>query len=184
MLLAKFNFMKKILIIVTILLIIFVLVINEEEKPSVIADECEIVREYKIVRGDSLYPLIEDGQEVEALMGYYDCNEVSRGDVVLYSHAGNNNPLIKVVRGMPGDSFALVEVDGGWNILINNESLKTSTGANYLVNGKKYQMLSLYETENILENTFLILGEITGGGVDSTSFGLVHKSSLIARVDF
>ncbi len=176
--------MKKTLIIVTIILIIFVLSVNKEEPAPAIEQGCDIVIEYKIVRGDSLYPLIENGQEVEALMGYYDCNEVSRGDVVLYSHAGNNNPLIKVVRGMPGDSFALVEVDGGWNILINDEILKTSTGANYLVNGKKYQMLSLYETNNISEDTFLILGEITGGGVDSTSFGLVHKSSLIARIDF
>lgn len=179
--------MKKILTISAVfLIIIFVLVlaIDRKEPSSAINQDCEIMREYKTVRGHSLSPLIKNGQEVEALMGYYDCNEVSRGDIALYSYPGSSDPLIKVVRGIPGDKFTLSRVDGGWNILINDEPLKTSTGEYYLVNGKKYQMLSLYETDSIPENTFLILGEMIGGGIDSTSFGLVDKSSLIARVDF
>lgn len=50
---------------------------------------CPVRAEKRIVRGDSLTPLIKNGDEVEILFGYYICHQVKRGEVVAYSYAGN-----------------------------------------------------------------------------------------------
>jgi len=121
-----------------------------------------------------------------ALFGYYDCNEIKKGDIVLYDYAGSKTPLIKIIRAIPGDSFELVEKDSGrWNILINGEILKNSEGNPYLISGKRYEMLALYERSyqsEIPEEAYLLLGNITSGATDSTRFGFVSQRGILAKV--
>jgi len=86
-----------------------------------------------------------------------------------------------------GDKFELSETDRGWNILINGKILKNSEGNPYLVTGKSYEMLSLYEKDygkSLLENTYLILGNIVQGSLDSTRFGLIDKSDILGKVEY
>jgi len=148
-------------------------------------EECPVHEEERIVRGSSLSPLIEDGQVVKVIFSYYECNEIKRNDIVLYSYAGNEAPLIKIVKGIPGDEFNLQEADGGWHILINGEVVKNSEGIPYLISGKRYQMLSLYEKEyinGIADNAYLILGNIPSGATDSTRFGFVSAKDILGKV--
>lgn len=131
-------------------------------------------------------PLLEEGQEVRALYGYYDCNDVSRGDIVLFSYTGSETPLIKRVRALPDDTFALVESNGAWNILVNNEILKNSAGAPYALDNNAARLLQLYEHDyngTVPENAYMLLGEFPEGSTDSTRFGLVDKSGILALVD-
>ncbi len=147
--------------------------------------ECPVELRSKTVRGSSLYPLIEDGEEVEALFGYYDCGEIERGDVILYDYSGNDNLLIKVVRGVPEDEFRLIEEDSGWRISINGAILKNSVGDFYLLNENGYNMLSMYERDYggiIPESAYLLLSEKVSGAMDSSRFGLVHKGDILAKV--
>jgi len=47
-------------------------------------------------------------------------------------------------------------------------------------------MLSLYERDYkgvIPENAYLLLGNRASGSVDSTTFGLVDKSGIVAKVE-
>jgi len=47
-------------------------------------------------------------------------------------------------------------------------------------------MLSLYEKDYhgvIPENTYLLLGEVTSGSLDSTRFGLIDKSSVLGKIE-
>jgi len=154
-----------------------------------ISSECDIKVEERAVRGNSLTPLARDGQKVRILFGYYDCHDIKRNDIVLYSYAGSgsDSPLIKIVRAVPGDSYKLQRANGGWHILINGEILKNSEGVPYLVSGKKYEMLALYEpgyaVNGVNENTYLILGEIPSGAVDSTRFGFISGSEIIAKAE-
>lgn len=148
--------------------------------------DCSIKTEEMIVRGSSLSPLIESGQTIKALFGYYDCNEIERGDVVLFDYAGNKNPVIKIVKGISGDKFELRKSDSGWNIIVNNKIVKNSENKPYLISGNAYKMLSLYEKDYkgiIPENAYLLLGNRVSGSVDSTTFGLVDKSGIIAKVE-
>lgn len=149
---------------------------------------CSYQLEKRIVRGSSLEPLIRNGQEVKVFFNYYKCNEIRRNDIVLYSYAGNNAPLIKIVKGIPGDSFKLVKAgENQWYILINGEVLKNSQRIPYLISGEKYQLLSIYEKNYqgiIPENAYLLLGNSPSGSTDSTSFGLVSQQDILAKVEY
>jgi signal peptidase I len=132
--------------------------------------DCSTTTELLTVQGTSLDPFIKPGQTIKALFGYYDCHEIKRGDVVLFDYAGNKNPVIKIVKGVSGDKFELRQLDS----------------RAYLIYGNAYKMLSLYEKDYkgvIPKNAYLLLGNRISGSVDSTTFGLVEKSDIIAKVE-
>jgi len=149
-------------------------------------NDCLIKTEEMIVRGSSLDPLIKSDQTIKALFGYYDCNKIKREDIVLFDYAGNKNSVIKIVKGISGDKFELRQLDGGWNIIVNNKIVKNSENKPYLISGNAYKMLSLYEKDYkgvIPEDAYLLLGDRISGSVDSTTFGLIDKSGIIAKVE-
>lgn len=157
-------------------------------KDRVTDRQCLIKVEERIVRGNSLAPLIKPGEKVKALFGYYHCHKIEREDIILYSYPGNNVPLIKVVKGIPEDSFELEKIDNkGWYILINGNVLKNSEGIPYLISGNRYKMLALYQRDyqgRIPEGAYLLLGNLPSGSTDSTCFGLVGKQGILAKVVF
>jgi signal peptidase I len=104
--------------------------------------------------------------------------------LIVYSYGGNENLLIKIVKGLPGDKFSLQKTEGGWHILINGKVLKNSENKPYLLDERSYRMLSLYERDYkgvIPENAYLILGNLVSGTLDSTSFGLVGKQDILGK---
>ncbi len=149
--------------------------------------QCEINIEKRIVRGSSLEPLIKNGQEIKILLNYYQCNQIKRNDIVLYSYAGNSAPLIKIVKGIPGDSFRIIETGkGGWYILINGEILRNFENKPYLISDRrKFNLLRIYEKSyqgKIPEGAYLLLGNLIYGSLDSTQFGFVEKKDIIGKV--
>ena len=150
---------------------------------SSVTAETETSLETVIVRGDSLAPFLLAGQEVKICRGYYRSHPVERNDVVLVDYAGNENDLIKIVKGVAGDRLALQEEDvsRGWNILINGKVLSNSEGRDYVITGKRYKMISLYAGV-IPENVYLILGNVPSGSLDSTRFGLIDERQIVAMV--
>lgn len=129
---------------------------------------------------------IAEGESVKLLFGYYTCNEVLRDDFIAYDYGGRETPLVKQVRGIPGDVFKIVQdADLYWRLAINNEIQKTSEGKEYLFDENTKKMLSLYEDSYrglIPENAYLILGNVVTGSVDSSRFGLVGKQDILAKV--
>lgn len=148
--------------------------------------DCYIRVEEMIVRGNSLDPLIKPEQTIKAFFDYYNCHEIKREDIVLFNYAGKKNPVIKIVKGISRDKFELRETEGGWNIIVNNQIVRNSEAKPYLISGNAYKMLSLYEKDYkgvIPEDAYLLLGNRVSGSVDSTTFGLVDKSGIIAKVE-
>ena len=149
--------------------------------------DCELKTEERIVRGDSLSPVLEPGQKIKIFFDHYNCYEVKREDIVVLEYAGNPNPLVKIIKGLPGDSFYLEKNKSDWNILINNEILKNSEGNPYVLSEQRQKMLSLYERDyggKIPSESFLVLGNKVFGTVDSSYFGLIGKSSILGKVNF
>ena len=177
---------KKLYIILSVLIVILIFLNSEKFSLDPKIKDCFIETEERIVKGSSLSPLVKPGQTIKALFGYYNCNEIKRGDVVLFNYAGNKNPLIKIVKGISGDKFQLKQLDSSWNIIVNNKIVKNSEDKPYLISGNAYKMLSLYEKDYkgiIPENTYLLLGNRVSGSLDSTTFGLVDKNGIIAKVE-
>lgn len=136
------------------------------------------------VRGNSLAGLIEEGEDLKILVGYYRCHQVEREDIVAYNYAGSELPVVKIVKGISGDKFKLEKSKAGcgWNILINGGIVKNSQGKDYCLNEQGNKMLSLYErTYNgiIPDEAYLILGNLTEGSLDSSNFGLVGKNDFL-----
>jgi len=146
---------------------------------------CEVEEKPLKVNGGSLAGLVEDGAEMKVLMGYYNCNEVKKGDIVLYSYSSERNPLIKIVKGVPGDKFELKKTLAGcWNLLINNEVSKNFQNEPYCLTEQGNRMLSLYIDDYngvIPENAYLILGNLVVGSMDSSRFGLVGRQDLVGK---
>lgn len=146
---------------------------------------CPIKEKKFTVRGESLRGVIDPGEEITALVGYYACHEAERGDVVLYNYAGNSDHIIKIVKGIPGDSLVLGEAAGGSRILINKEVARTSANNPYLLDERSSRLLSLYIKDYngvIPAEAYLLLGNVESGTLDSTRFGLVGKKDIVGKV--
>ena len=148
--------------------------------------DCATKERQVVVTGTSLEPLIKTGTKVKVLDNYYACNPVKRGDIVIYNYAGNANPLIKIARGIPGDSFDFAAAAGGWNIILNKQVLQNSAKQPYILTDAAKRLLSLYAVDYkgvIPPDGYLILGDNPGGSLDSGSFGLVGRDDLTGRVE-
>ncbi len=185
------NFKKEnklFLLISIVLLIVFIFFISflkENNNNHLKNNECLIKKIEKTVRGMSLFPLFKTGDRIEIYAGYYNCHPVKRNDVVIYHYNGDKNPLIKIIKGIPGDKFKLRKINTGWSIYINNKILKNSEGIPYLLNNDRSKMLLLYERtyRNIIPNkSYLILGNVPSGSLDSTIFGFIGKNDILGKV--
>lgn len=138
------------------------------------------------VQGDSLEGIISSGASVHIYEGFYDCNEVQRGDVVAYNYAGNKNPIIKIIYAIPGDYWFVSERSTGTTVYINNVKAIARNGSEFIFLGKRSDMLSLYAREYpiIPPRTYLLFGTIQTGSLDSSRFGLVDQKDIIGKVAF
>lgn len=190
----KFIFVSGTIII--IIAVLFILdagkkpfqILKKQSFDSAQSPNCPVEEKQEIVRGDSLEPIVKNGQEVKILYGYYKCNEVKRDDIVAFDYKGNPAPIIKIIKAVPQDKFGFVQSKekNGWHILVNNKILKNSQGIPYLINATSYKLLSLYEHDfkgMMPKNVYLILGNLPTGSLDSTRFGLVGKDGIIGKVE-
>lgn len=147
---------------------------------------CNITEEVFFIKGDSLSGIFEDGEKIFAEKNYYACNPVQRGDLVLYSYAGAKNPIVKIVKGVPGDYFLVEPFQEKKHVLrINGLLLLNSKDELYVFDERRAGVLKMYFESYggvIPEDSYLILGNLAKGSIDSTRFGLVHKSDFIGRV--
>lgn len=145
---------------------------------------CPIRSQQFTVNGESMAPFIKSGEIIQGLLGYYNCHAIQRGDVVLVYYAGDAYPLVKFVRGVPGDSFSLEQIQNVYTLKINGEVVDNSEKIPYRINDSGYRMLSLYADNyhnTIPANAYLILGDNPDGSLDSERFGLVGKLDIVGK---
>ncbi len=151
---------------------------------TVVYTEC-FTEEIKVVQGSSMEPLFSSGDSVRTLAGFYDCNPVKRGDVVLIEYPGQNTPLLKRVHAIPGDNFYVFEIESGWGISVNEVELKNTAGAPYRFTAERVQHIAndARGYQGIIpDRYYLVLGEDTAGSMDSTISGLFSGEMFTAKV--
>jgi len=143
--------------------------------------------EFFKVRGDSLAPLINSGETIKLVYNYYNFNPVNRGDIIVYKYNGNDAPIIKIVKAIPGDSWQLEKNNqlNSYQIKVNGLALKNSQNEFYKIPASDIHMLRLYVENHptIPQNTYLILGNQPSGSLDSTKFGLISKNDILGKVE-
>lgn len=163
---------------------------NQQQEQQNADPDCIITPEQKTIRGDSMHPRFEADEEIIALTNFYDCNEVQRDDIVLISYPGNEKPLIKFIRGLPGDDYAFSEIGAEtekkhWHLSLNGETLQNSAGEPYVFNQETKKEIQKYQDvygNSIPESRYLVMGDDPRGSMDSTQFGLMSKNTVIAKV--
>ena len=174
---------KKVLIsiIVLIAVVLVTAFLLHEKEPL----ECVTSESLEIVNGDSMEPLLMNGQSVRVLYGYYNCNEINREDIIIINYSGSSDPLVKSVKAVENDRFHLLNVESGWNIMVNGEILKNSQGIPYSISKGGKDMISIYlqsYNNTIPLGAYLVLGEKSSGSVDSTKFGLIGKEDILGKI--
>ena len=71
-----------------IIFIVFFLVLLQILFQEIPENKCIFKVEKKQVRGNSLSPLVNDGDKIKALYGYYNCHPIKRDDIVLVRYSG------------------------------------------------------------------------------------------------
>jgi signal peptidase I len=147
------------------------------------------------VEGTSMRPTLQSGEFVlvdkisywEVNLGPFDfllpgrsngdylLGGPSRGDVVVFHSPGDRSrDFVKRVIGLPGDT--IVVRDG--TVFVNGVALEESEyTAPY---GPTYQR----GLQTVPQDHYFVLGDNRNNSQDSTSFGPVHKSSIVGKVIF
>lgn len=147
---------------------------------------CPVELARRVVSGSSLQGIIRDGEEVLIEFGYYACRPVARGDIVAYRYGGNERPIIKIARGIPGDTLALESGESdAWYLVINGERVHDAAGKFYILDASQARMISLYVRDYggvIPAESYLLLGSASAASLDSRQFGLAAKADILGRV--
>lgn len=81
----------------------------KQEEPESLNTDCFITKQ-RTIKGISMSPLFENGEEVTTYENYYDCNEIQRGDIVIFNFKTRDGDFLKKIRGMPNDLLEFEEV--------------------------------------------------------------------------
>ena len=97
-----------------------------------------------------------------------------------------NMPLIKIIKAVPGDHFAIKPWPKNPKVkflYVNHKLVKNSAGTPYFLTKEGRAMIDLYAKsyKNIIpKDSYLVLGDSPKGTLDASRFGLIHKSAIIA----
>jgi len=137
----------------------------------------------RVLSGNSLSPALLSGDQLLFLGGYYQCNPVERGDLVLHRWGDRKN-VAKFVRGLAGDLLEVREiVPDQWRLELNGRPLHNSLGAEYILTEKKSALIKIY-ARKLKADEVLLLGDRIHGSHDSTVFGLIKKHQLAGKLIF
>lgn len=137
------------------------------------------------VRGLSLVPLIKPGDRIDAVPVSCLEGQPEHGWLIILRSGGSENPLVKIIKAVPGDRFTLVPAQetGAQHLEINGVTAANSEGVPYRFHGNRARMIGIYESGYdgvIPEGAFLVLGDDPHGSLDAGKIGLIHISDVIA----
>lgn len=144
---------------------------------------CIDYSDVRTLSGNSLSPALLSGDQLLFFGGYYKCNPIKYGDLVLYRWGDNKN-VAKFVRGLSGDQLAVEQVSANqWRLELNGQPLHNSLGDDYILSEKKSALIRLY-ARKLKANEVLLLGDKPDGSHDSSVFGLVKTDQLAGKLVF
>ncbi len=128
------------------------------------------------VGSESMVPTLEVWDRVLINKLAYDLDEPERGDIVLFrSPEGGEDPLIKRVVGLPGDT---IEVSHD-RLHVNGELQREP-----YVNDDYRELQASYGPQRVPPDHVFVMGDNRGNSQDSRVFGPVPQENLIGEALF
>lgn len=158
--------------------VISLLILTNLSAQSFATDKsCSRDIEIVIVNGTSMSPQLKDKEEVSLDKNFYSCNQIKRGDIIVFEIPGRKNRIIKKVYAIPGDKF---EYKNG-HIYINGKIAKNSVNQEYKIESK---MLQLYATDypQLPKDSYLVLGDEPHGTFDASKMGFIDRKQIVGHV--
>ena len=148
--------------------------------------ECVTSRKEILLKDKLMQESYVEGTEFQVLQNYYKCNPILRNDIVMFRVASDQDSVMRIVRGIPGDRVELSEdkEKKAWNIKINGEYLSFRQGKYFFGSLAAPPPLQLYlnENESVLQpGYYLLFSSVAPGGQDSSAFGVVEKKAIEAK---
>lgn len=130
------------------------------------------------VTGSSMEPLIQNGAEVSVIEKYYTCSgKVSRWDIIVFQL--NDQPLIKIVKAIPGDIIKFESEQ----MFINAELMKNSIGEIYRFSPQEINLMKAYLHDGTLQLwAFFVFWDNVSHSLDSRKVWAVWIESFQAKV--
>ncbi len=152
-------------------------------KNSPCPDKREMVMQDYYMRG-----IIEKDHRYTALINYYACNPIQKGDYVLYRFAPNVPPVVRIVRAVEGDKFELKKDKKrkAWNIFINGDLLVVGNEAHFFGTDVAIPPLGLAlasRRAGLLPGDVALFSSWAPGDLDSSIFGLANIEDIIGKVE-
>jgi len=149
----------------------------------VIAPPCEIRSITKVIDGNSMSPLLKNGEKIRLLQDFYKCShqELQVGDLVAYEYGGSKNLLIKKIIATPANRVFIKN-----NILfVDDQEVKNSIGESYEFSKGELNMLKIYisKDQKIPENSYFILGDNIYNSTDSRKFGAISAKNIWGKFE-
>lgn len=134
------------------------------------------------VNGSSMYPTLEDKDQLIVEKISYRFGKPKRFDIIVFNEkeAGKEEPVhyIKRIIGLPGETVCIT--DG--KIYIDGEELEDTYG--YYSNQQEMEGYDFSEPELIGDDEYFVLGDNRNDSLDSRKIGCISKWDIIGKAVF
>ncbi len=131
------------------------------------------------VNGSSMYPTLEDGDQLIVEKFSYRFTAPKRFDIIVFNEmeTGKKEPVhyIKRIIGLPGETIQIT--DG--KIYIDGEELEENYG--YYLHQEKMEGYDASEPVLIGEDEYFVLGDNRNDSLDSRKIGCKKKQDIIGK---
>lgn len=130
---------------------------------------------------------ISIGKQLKVFKDYYKCNQLERNHAVLFQFSKSIPPVVRIVRGVPGDKYDVVKVEGAedqWLIKINGQDVPAADGP-FFIQSKIIPPLKTYAESRkgvLKDGEFILFSNKAPSISDSSNLGLVRPKEIVGRV--
>lgn len=135
----------------------------------------------KSISWNSMEPLVSSWEKLNIHIWHYNCNKLSRWDLIAYDFANSWNLYIKILYGLPWDKILFKNSQ----LIINNNILKNSTWKEYVFSKDEEKLISLYIINWKLKKwSYLIFWDNISNSTDSRKFWAIWNKDIIWKFYF
>jgi len=130
--------------------------------------------------------ILEKDEEYQLIQDWYWCNEVKRGEVILFKYSDQQPPVVRKVYGVPGDKFEVIfdEDMNAWKVKIAGK-IHMHGDKPFTFGGEEKPVLKLLEESRngvLGPREIIIFASFPPGETDSSILGVVNLNDVVGKV--